>query len=191
MDLIFSTELDGFSFCQEPFILKRIVSAPIQGGPPMTFTVNTDFLFDEPPDAHNTYQYATHNIHGLPAAPRAFPYDSSQDVLTSYLKTQVYTFQECMGDYSVSFTPYILQLCKGYQKVVILTELLSQDRALAVLEIQNLEQYGCPTAISLTGCHFSTGAKAAVFAAWMKGRFQDSIPAILSSSQDLCYHFRL
>ena len=44
MDLVFVCELDGFQHEPGPFILKRAVFLPIEGGTP-TFTFNTEFPF--------------------------------------------------------------------------------------------------------------------------------------------------
>ena len=180
MDLVFVAELDGFQHGPGPFHLKRIVIFPIQGGTPATYTFTTDFLFDDPDHAQTTYRYATRHLHGLPMALPGIPYQNQTDVLTAYFKTRAYHFLENTGD-STETVPRILILVKGQQKGDLLHSLLPQEGTLANLEIHNLEDYGCPSAHTLVGCRSSTGARAAVFAAWLRGRYTDSLPSLLAT----------
>ncbi len=180
MDLVFVCELDGFQHASGPFILKRAVLIPVLGGTPHTYTFQTDFLDDEPPAAQQTFRYATRTLHGLPMNLPGITYDNRGDVITSYLKQRIYNFQEKTGDYSAN-QPTVHVLCKGEQKCSYLRNLIPALDTLQNLEIQNIEDYGCPTAFSLIGCRSSTGARAAVFAAWFRGKFADSVSSTPNS----------
>ena len=115
MDLVFVCELDGFQHGPGQFALKRAVILPVQGGSPTTFTFATDFLFQEPETAQQTFRYATRHLHGLPLAMPGLNYESRVDALTCYFKGRVYGFQEQTGDYTHQ-PPTVLVLCKGEQK---------------------------------------------------------------------------
>ena len=43
-------------------------------------------------------------------------------------------------------------------------------------EIKGLQDYSSPSTVSLIGCRSSTGARAEVFTAWIKGRFAEALP---------------
>ena len=182
MDLVFICEMDGFQHGSGPFILKQIVMLPLQGGPPATYTFATDFLLDEPQASQATFRYATRHLHGLPMALPSFDYASRADVIISYLKNRAYRYLESSGDYNDSSRPGILLLCKGEQKCKFLQDLLNTtDGVLQHLEVQDLTVYNCPNAHSMVRCRSSTGAQAAVFGAWIRERFPDSLPAILAN----------
>lgn len=181
MDLVFICEMDGFQHGSGPFILKRIVLLPLHGGPPATYTFETQFLFDQTPASQATFRYAMRHLHGLPMALPGFDYEGRADVIASYLKNRAYRYLESSGDYHDP-CPGILLLCKGEQKCRFLQELLnSTDGVLQHLEVQDLTAYHCPSAHSMVGCRSSTGARAAVFGAWIRGRFPDNLPALAAN----------
>ena len=175
MDLVFVCELDGFQYRQSSSIVKQLVLSPLDGGPPATFTFDTRFLLNDSPATLRCYQYATRNIHGLPIALPGLPYASRHEAVTAYLRHKAYKFLEDTG-HSSQFGPRILILTKGEQKVRILRELIEIHSFLESLEIEDLQDYSCSSTVSLIGCRSSTGARAAVFSAWIKGRFQEAFP---------------
>ena len=77
--------------------------------------------------------------------------------------------------------PTVLVLCKGEQKRHFLRQLLPTDGILKHLEVQDLADYGCPSAYSLVECRSSTGARATVFAAWLRDRFPESLLMALAN----------
>lgn len=175
MDLVFVCELDGFRYRQSSFIVKQLVLSPLDGSPPATFTFDTRFLFNDFPAALRCYQYATRNIHGLSIALPGLPYASRHKAVTAYLLYKAYKFLEDTTHYS-QFGPRILILTKGVQNVRLLRELIEIHSVLESLEIEDLQDYSCPSTVSLIGYRSSTGARAAVFSPWIKGRFQEALP---------------
>ena len=83
-----------------------------------------------------------------------------------------------LGDHGHSSQdrPRILILTKGEQKVHILRELIDINGFLDSLAIEDLQDYSCPSVTSLIGCRSSTRARAAVLAAWIKGRLEEGLP---------------
>ena len=105
------------------FALNRAVILPVQGGSPTTFTYATNFLFQKPEAAQQTFRDATRHLQGLPLA--GISYESHVDALTCYFKGLVYGFQEQTGDYTSHQPPTVLVLCKGEQKCHFLRQLLT------------------------------------------------------------------
>lgn len=148
--------------------------SPLDGSSPVSFTFNTSFLFHDPPAAVRCYQYASRHIHGLSISLPGLPYAKRTEAVTAYLWHKAFTFLEDHG-HSSQDRPRILILTKGEQKVHILWELIDINGVLDSLAIEDLQDYSCPSATSLIGCRSSTRARAAVFAAWIKGRFKEGL----------------
>ena len=169
---------------------KRVVFNLVQGGPPTIYTFGTAFLLDELSDAQSTFRYATRNLLGLSVVLPGLPYDARSEAISAYLRCQAFQHHEQAGSFCAQTAPNIPLVVKEHQKKKNPNSAgpYRFHGCLYHVEIQDLADYGCPPAQTLTACRSSTASRAAVFAAWLRGPSKNPFQAPPPSS---LRHFEL